>query len=219
MVAEMQAVNHSSVWRGADMARRKDWIVKLDAAEVAELENALASVKARAIGIPALDKRDFPLPRLAPKLADVLQQLESGRGFALLRGLPVTRYSKADAALIYWGIGTHFGPAFAQNAQGDVLGHVRDLGADWRSDLGARGYQTRYRLPFHNDSTDVVGLLCLRRAQAGGDSLIVSSTAVYNEILAHRPDLARALCDPFCVDRRGEESAGQKPYYVTPCFN
>ena len=101
MVAEMRMVNDPSVWRGADMASRDDWIVKLDLADVAELESALATVKARAIGIPALGKRDFPLPRLAPKLAGVLQQLESGRGFALLRGLPVTRYSKADAALIY----------------------------------------------------------------------------------------------------------------------
>ena len=201
------------------MARREDWIVVLDAADCNELEAALAHVKARGICIPALSKKDFPIPGVARKLAGVLAELEDGRGFALLRGLPVERYSTADAALIYWGIGSYFGPGFAQNAQGDMLGHVRDLGADWRADMKARGYQTRFGLPFHNDSTDVVGLLCLRKAKSGGASLIVSSTAVYNEMLARRPDLARALAEPFCVDRRGEESAGQKPYYVTPCFN
>ena len=219
MTIEMRAVDHPSVWRGPDMTRRDDWIVRLDDADCAELDAALRQAKARGIGIPALSKSDFPIPGVARKLVGVLAELEDGRGFALLRGLPVERYSKADAALIYWGIGAHFGPAFAQNAQGDMLGHVRDLGADWRSDMKARGYQTRLRLPFHNDSTDVVGLLCLCKAKSGGSSLIVSSTAVHNEILARRPDLARVLYGPFCVDRRHEESADQKPYYVTPCFN
>jgi len=219
MTIEMRAVNHPSVWRGPDMARHDDWLVRLDEADCAELDAALVQAKARDINILALSKSDFPIPGVARKLAGVLAELEDGRGFALLRGLPIKRYSKADAALIYWGIGAHFGPAFAQNAQGDMLGHVRDLGADWRSDMKARGYQTRLRLPFHNDSTDLVGLLCLRKAKSGGSSLIVSSTAVHNEILARRPDLARVLYEPFCVDRRHEESAGQKPYYVTPCFN
>ncbi|MFN0163868.1 MAG: TauD/TfdA family dioxygenase [Burkholderiales bacterium] len=219
MSIEMRAVDHPSVWRGSELAGRSDWIVRLDAADCAELDAALLQAKARGIGIPALSKKDFPIPGVARKLAGVLRDLENGRGFALLRGLPVERYSKTDAALIYWGIGAHFGPAFAQNAQGDMLGHVRDLGADWRSDMKARGYQTRFRLPFHNDSTDVVGLLCLRRARSGGDSLIVSSTAAHNEMLKRRPDLARALYEPFCVDRRDEESEGQKPWYVTPTFN
>ena len=219
MEQDMRPVTGPSVWTGPEMARRDDWLVHLDDDDVAELEAALAHARSRGIGIPQLTRKDFPLPRLASKLAGVLRELEQGRGFALIRGLDAERYSKADTALIYWGVGAHFGPAFAQNAQGEMLGHVRDLGADWRSDMKARGYQTRLRLPFHNDSTDLVGLLCLRRAKSGGDSLIVSSTAVHNTVLERRPDLAQVLYQPWCVDRRGEESAGQKPWYVTPCFN
>lgn len=209
--------DHPSAWRGPDMARRDDWIVRLDDADVAELEAALARAKAAGIGIPALGRGDFHVPRVAAKLLGVLRELEQGRGFALIRGLPIERYSKADAALIYWGIGAQMGPAFAQNAQGDVLGHVRDLGADY-ANTNARGYQTRARLPFHNDSTDVVGLLCLNKARSGGLSRIVSSTAVHNAMVAQRPDLAQAMYEPWCVDRRGEESPGQKGYYVTPFF-
>jgi hypothetical protein len=151
-------------------------------------------------------------------MARVRETLEDGIGFALVRGLPRERYSKADAALIYWGIGAQLGPAFAQNAHGEMLGHVRDLGVDWRTDSRARGYQTRLHLPFHNDSTDVVALLCLQKAKSGGASRIVSSTAVHDAFLERRPDLWRTMCEPFCVDRRGEESPGQKPWYVTPCF-
>jgi hypothetical protein len=210
---------HPSAWKGAQLKQQKDWILRLDEQDTDELDEALQQAKTHGMGIPSLSHRDFPLQRLTAKLATVRHELEDGRGFVLLRGLPVDRYSKADAALIYWGIGAHLGPAFAQNAQGDMLGHVRDLGADWKTDMKARGYQTRMHLPFHNDSTDVVGLLCLNKARSGGQSRIVSSTAIHNEFLQRRPDLWAVMHEPFCVDRRGEESPGQKPYYVTPCFN
>ncbi len=44
------------------------------------------------------------MPRVAKNMARVLRMLEDGCGFALIRGLPVERFSKADAARIYWGI-------------------------------------------------------------------------------------------------------------------
>jgi hypothetical protein len=33
------------------------------------------------------------------------------------------------SAMAYWGVGTYFGNARSQNAQGHLLGHVYDLGA------------------------------------------------------------------------------------------
>jgi hypothetical protein len=192
--------------------------MELADAEVDELSGALEKAKAKGLAIPALRAADFPLPRLQPKIEVIKREMAYGRGFVLLRGLPIQRLSKADAALMYWGLGAHLGPAFAQNAQGDVLGHVRDIGVDWTTNMKARGYQTHMRIPFHNDSTDVVGLLCLCKAREGGESQIVSSTALYNEFLDRRPDLLQEMMRPFCVDRRGEESVEQKPYYVQPCF-
>lgn len=218
MQPDPRLYDHPSVWRGPDMSRRDDWIVRLDEDDVRELEAALTAARQRGLGVPRLAREDFHVPRVARKLDGVREALENGRGFALVRGLPVGRHGKADSALMYWGIGAQLGPGFAQNAQGDVLGHVRDVGADWKTDMRARGYQTRFHLPFHNDSTDVVALLCLNQAKTGGASRIVSSTAIHNEFVLRRPDLWEVMCAPFCVDRRGEESPGQKPWYVTPCF-
>lgn len=210
---------HPSAWKSTDLARDEQWIVNLDKQDISEIDGALALARLRKLVIPQLSKDDFVVPGVARKMREVLHQLEEGRGFALIRGLPIERYSKADAARIYWGLGAHLGPAFAQNAQGDMLGHVRDLGADWKTEMKARGYQTRLHLPFHNDSTDVVGLLCLQKAKSGGASRVVSSASIHNEFVTKRPDLWAVMCQPFYVDRRGEESPGQKPYYVTPCFN
>jgi len=210
---------HPSAWTAAELAGRSDWITYLTPDDVSELENALAHIKKRGISIPHISRDDFPLPTFSGKLDTVRQALEDGVGIALIRGLPVDRYTKADAAAIYWGIGSHIGRACAQNAQGDMLGHVRDLGADLRSDMRARGYQTRNNLPFHGDATDIVGLLCLRKSKSGGASRIVSASKLYNVFAATRPDLCRLMAEPFYADRRGEEVDGRKPYYVRPCFS
>ncbi len=47
----------------------------------------------RAHRIEAMTKDQFPLPTLAPFLESVQRELLDGRGFALLKGLPVHRYS------------------------------------------------------------------------------------------------------------------------------
>lgn len=210
--------DHPSAWRGPEIAARADWLVRWDEDELRELEAALQAAKTAGLGIPALSSEHVDVPLVRRKMAQVRQVLEDGRGFVLMRGLPRDRYSKSDIALIYWIVGTQLGKAFAQNAHGDMLGHVRDLGADFRTNPKARGYQTRLRLPFHVDSTDVVGLLCLQKARSGGASRIVSSTAIHNEMLVRRPDLHALMCETFCLDRRGEENPGHKPFYRSPVF-
>ncbi|MEO7152774.1 MAG: TauD/TfdA family dioxygenase [Burkholderiaceae bacterium] len=205
-------------WRGPDMAARSDWIEPLSDADLAEIEAAAAPLVAREADIAALVAVDFPLPTLAPRLARLRHELLEGRGYTLLRGLPVARWSTRLAATAFFGLGTHLGHAVSQNAQGHLLGHVRDLGL--RSDDPAvRIYQTAERQTFHTDSADIVGLLCLQTARAGGDSALVSSTTLWNELRRRRPDLARRLLEPMATDRRGEVPPGALPFFSIPVFN
>ncbi len=157
---------------------------------------------------PRCRKEHFPLKRFARTLRLLQTEIENRLGITLIRGLPRDRYSAEEMGLIYWGIGAHLGRAVAQNAQGDVLGPVRDLGRDQYKDMHARGYQTASLLPFHNDSCDIVGLCCLETAKDGGLSAVASSVSVYNALLRSRPDLVKVLTQPFYADRRGEESEG-----------
>ena len=119
------------------------------------------------------------------------------------------------AATIFCGLGSHLGSARSQNAQGHILGHVRDLGRD-ASDPSTRIYQTSERQTFHTDSADVVGLLCIREAKEGGKSLLVSAVSIFNRMLETRPDLVRYLFDPIATDRRGEIPEGMEPYMTIP---
>jgi len=214
----LEEVVTRSAWLGRDIRDGEEWIYRLDADEIAEIDAALRHLQSTGRQIPDIGKEHFPLPRFARTLRLLQTEIENGLGIMVVRGLPRDRYSAEEMGLIYWGIGAHFGRAVAQNAQGDVLGHVRDMGRDQYKDMHARGYQTASLLPFHNDSCDIVGLCCLETAKTGGLSAVASSVAVYNALVRSRPDLVKVLTQPFHADRRGEESEGQKPYYVTPVF-
>jgi hypothetical protein len=208
-----------AAWYGPAWAGRDDWIVRLDDADVAEIEAALAAWSARADAGPApLEASDFPLPALGPRLAALRAELLDGRGFVLLKGVPVDRWRRRDASLAFIGLGAHLGRARSQNAAGHLLGHVKDVGLS-SADPTVRIYQTHERQTFHTDSCDVVGLLCLAQARRGGDSLLVSSTTIYNEMRRRRPDLAAALFEPLATDRRGEVPEGMDPWFEIPVFS
>jgi hypothetical protein len=205
-----------SAWRGEDMAAHPDrWLVQLTSGDIAELEQAAASFLAETKEIGEITKEKFPLPRFGAHLAKLRDTLINGIGFEVIRGLPVAKYSQEFAATIFCGVGAHLGSARSQNAMGHILGHVRDIGADAK-DPNTRIYQTAERQTFHTDSSDVVGLLCIREAMEGGKSLLVSTASIYNEMLRRRPDLAALLFDPIATDRRGEVPEGQKPYLEIP---
>jgi hypothetical protein len=126
--------------------------------------------------------------------------------------------SRPRAAAAFWGIGAYFGMALSQNAEGHMLGHVKDLGKDY-DDPVVRSYQTRAAMAFHNDACDMVALLCLNTAKSGGQSRVASSISVYNEMLKRRPDLAADLCGDMYWTLHGEVSPGQDPWYILPPFS
>jgi hypothetical protein len=176
------------------------------------------SFKAGGTPLTEISPASFPLPVLGKTLAGILKEMLEGRGFAMLRGFPVDRYTREEQAIAYLGLGSWFGRARSQNAKGHLLGHVKDLGLSI-TDPKVRYYQTNRKLEYHTDSVDVVGLLCLKTAKSGGESFIASSMTLYNEVLARRPDLLTALFEPFPTDRRGEVPEGMQPWFDMPIFH
>jgi len=205
-------------WNGRDIERDPDWITPLCAGELDELAAAARAALARGTSVGHMTRADFDLPRLGPKLAALSAELEAGRGFGVLRGIPVDDYDEPLPAVMFWGIGTHLGNAIAQNARGDLLGHVRDEGLTL-ADPHARGYQTRAAQSLHVDRCDVVGLLCRRKARSGGLSRIVSSMRIYNELLARAPWYLGVLYKAFAIDMRDEQLPGEPPVYYRPVFS
>jgi hypothetical protein len=212
-------VTGPSAWTGADLARRpEEWTYRLSPSELAEIDTAANAVRGRDLDIAQITRTDFPLPTLGPVLDRLRGEVLNGRGFVLIRGLPVEGRPIEDNAAAYWGIGTYFGNARSQNAKGHVLGHVRDLGLS-TTDPNVRIYQTTERQNYHTDSCDIVALLCLKTSKSGGLSSLVSSMSIYNTMAARHPDLLQRLLRPMPTDRRGEVPQGKQPWFELPIYN
>jgi hypothetical protein len=212
------ALKGPSAWI-ADGLAVDEWVHSLTPAEVDEVVRAADAFIATGRDLATLGAGGFPLPTLAPRLAVILRDdVLSGRGFAVIRGLDPARLDRRQCATAFLGLGVHLGNPRPQNAQGHILGHVKDLGRA-STDPTARLYQTHERQTYHTDSCDVVGLMCLRPAKQGGRSSLVSSVTLYNELMRARPDLARLLFQPVATDRRGEAAPGQAPWFNIPVFN
>jgi hypothetical protein len=211
-------VRDRSAWYGSELAERTNWIEWLSKVEIAELEGAVHKLEESQVDFAFITANDVQIPALASRLQQFLEEVLDGRGFVLIKGLPIEHWTKRQAALAFLIAGVHLGNLRMQNAEGHLLGHVRDLGRS-STDPNIRIYQTRERQTHHTDSCDVVGLLCLRAAKTGGLSSLVSSTTIFNEMLRCRPDLLRVLLDPIETDRRGEVPEGGEPYFTIPVFN
>jgi hypothetical protein len=207
----------AQAWYGPDMAARTDWIHSFTPAELAELDAVVQAADASGRDLLAFGIEDFPLPGLRPRLDAVRHELLHGRGFHLFRGIPVSRYSLRQSAIAYWALGLQLGEPVSQNGKGHVLGHVANLGLNY-ADPEVRGYQTAARLSYHTDSSDIVGLLCLRTSKSGGLSSIVSSTTIWNELVHTRPDHAQTLLGEFHRTRWGEIPEQKQKWGGNPIF-
>jgi hypothetical protein len=205
----------AATWLGPELRRANDWLYTLSPGEVADLERGLAQARATGKPLRELTRDDFPLPVLGPAIRGWLEALQHGRGFLNVRGVPVERYGDDDIGRLHWGLGLYLGTAVSQNAAGDLLGHVRDTGDD-PNDPSVRLYKTHAAQGFHSDGSDLVGLLCIRQGRTGGVNRLVSTTALYNEILRRRPDLAPLLYEPFHWDRNEEQAPGEPPFFSLP---
>jgi len=197
-----------AAWRGRDLATSTAWRSQLSSDDVAELDRALAVAKATGRPLNALGAADLPVPTLAAKIGAWRCEVADGRGFVLVQGFPVERWGPDDTAIVFYGLGLHLGVPGAQNPEGDLLGHVRDTGADPRM---VRAYRTATNIAYHCDAADLVGLMCLQPARHGGLSRIVSSSSIYNALLAEHPELVERMYRPFLLDTYGESGIDYVP--------
>ena len=192
-------IDCAAAWQAGQLPSLDEMAYCLTQDEVEEIKAAVISARALAVPVRNLSAADFPLPGLSPRIALWREELSQGRGFQVIRGVPVGGWSQEEAELFFWCFGLHVGRPGEQNPDGHLLGHVIDLGTS-AGDPMARLYKTAANIDYHCDAADVVGLLCLNKAKSGGQSRIVSSVSVFNELIKRRPDLATRLFEPLQLD-------------------
>ncbi|MGH6619515.1 MAG: TauD/TfdA family dioxygenase [Alphaproteobacteria bacterium] len=209
MARELTEVKGSSAWKSRDLGAARSWVRSLTPRMAAEIEAAVRAVKAAGIPFNEIARADFPLRETADLLAESYDDLNAGRGFAVIGGFPAGRFGYDESLLAYGGLAAYLGRIVVQNYEGQLAVDVIDKGIPY--DHKSRGYSSNKLLPFHTDGADYAGLLCLGEAAEGGLSLIASAAAIYNEILRTRPDHMETLLRGFYHHRRGQHDPGENP--------
>jgi hypothetical protein len=202
-------------WNAAELAADKAWIFTLSAAGARDLLGAARAAWREGQPLLAYRRDEFDLGHALPTLRAAFEEQRSGRGLALVRGLPREGVSQAEFELMTWAIGLHFGVARPQGKQTHYVSRVENAGNAYRTGTG-RGYNSNADLDFHTDTADVVLLACYNDALAGGMSMATSTLAAHNTMARERPDLAERLHDTYCFSRQGEQAADEGAFLTCP---
>lgn len=213
-----EPIDDATVWTAADFPADRSWMKPFSPEMLEEIDAALRRAKARGVAPKDITPADFPLETTAPLLRAVHRDLECGPGFVVLSGFPADAYDHEDLVLAYSGLCRHLGRITLQNREGEYILDVTDKGKAY--DSQQRGYHSNAHLGFHCDGANTVVLLCTETALEGGESLLVSGPAVYNEIARHRPEHLAPLIRGFYHHRRDQREAADAPVtaYRTPVF-
>src|SRR5262252_4725202 len=168
-----QHASASFAWKASSFKDPSDYLVELTSDDRGELLAALESLEksSRLAPVHALKKSDFRLTGLGKKLERGYEEVRSGKGFVVLRGLPFEGLTLEQFTACAWGIGTYFGRTLSQNAQGDLVTSVIDATAE---DATPRMYRSNLELRPHTDVTAMISLACWQKSASGGASIIVS---------------------------------------------
>lgn len=196
-----------AAWSGEELAADTSWQFALTAEMASEVRAECARARSLGLTVEDLEQRGFDLPLTSTLLDVAVDCVENGRGLAVISGLPVDGLADEDDAYLYAGVARNLGVSIVQDTDGTKTDRVQDRGLDY-SDISVRGYTTSAQLTPHCDSGDIVALLCLRQAAAGGENTMSSSLSVYNEILERRPDLLDALYRGVHFNIRGNGPPG-----------
>ncbi len=215
-----KAVDNPGLWYSNDLTDSQRQTI-LEPRLVDELLEATAQLNKDQLSAPGFSHESFATKTTRDFFRTLLEQLENGVGFAVIREHSFADLSPDDKENLFWGIGLHLGQAVPINADGELLGHVRDYGYDITSPH-VRNYQTTEELIPHNDSCDILGLMCVQNARSGGHSAIASAIAIHHKIQRTRPEFLKQLYQPLPIDRRGErgwQEEGSSPWYALPVFS
>jgi TfdA family taurine catabolism dioxygenase TauD len=212
-----------SVWAPCDI-RPEEYRVVLSTTCLDEIRRAADEI--REFPLPTILRRpdDFAMPACRREMARVREMLDRGRRFAIVDHLPVGQIDTAGATAVYWLLSSMVSRPVAQKLDGTMIYDVLDTGQEALPGSGVRPDKTNIEIRFHNDNAynetppDYVGLLCLRQAQSGGHSRVVSFHTVHNALRDRYPDRLERLYQPFWFDRQREFRPGESPIFAAPVF-
>jgi alpha-ketoglutarate-dependent taurine dioxygenase len=200
-------------WEAQDLVKDTSWVYRPTSNVYEPLAASASRLVAAGKQLFDVNVTDFDYgPGLLALMKDVKTELRERSGLALLKQVPLDQMDNAQTEMFYWGLGLLLGVPMPQGKNSQFISNVRNDGGAYRSTQG-RGYNTNSQLDFHSDGSDIVGLLCLRQAPVGGDSMVSSSVRALQLMRECVPHLYEELQQPFTFSRQGEQAADETLHY------
>jgi alpha-ketoglutarate-dependent taurine dioxygenase len=223
MIAVDKPIDGPSVWTRRDV-RAEDYLLELSPLCLDEIRRAVDEIGTFPLPAILRGPDDFAMPACCRAMNQVRQILDHGRRFAIVDRLPVAEMDGAEATTIYWLLSSMVSRPVAQKLDGTMIYDVLDTGQQALPGSGIRPDKTNIEIRFHNDNAyndtppDYVGLLCLRQAQSGGHSRVISFHTAHNLLLARHQSQLERLYQSFWFDRQREYHPGEQPIFAAPVF-
>ena len=193
-------IDHPSAWTIAQVGGREGFTHRLGKEHIEALDELVARTKH--LPSTAVTREQFSTPVIDSLMTAARHQVLNGTGVIVLSGLDIGRYDLDTFERIVWGLGTHIGTGVVQSARRDLVGKVQKE----ENPAIVRGYTSDLELMPHGDFHEVMALCVFSKAESGGESGLVSTLSIHNEIFANRPDLLEPLYEGFyqdAIDRNG----------------
>lgn len=214
---KINTIKSHQAWTVKDIENNNFWYHSVSAEELKELKEHLHLIKRDGDNfINLIPPKD--MIKINALAARMLQQLTDGYGMFLLKGIPIDE----DALKIYWLLSMFLGKACIQTRKGCLLYSLKNeapakVGEIVDGEL-VRGTKTNDEIGLHTDPCHILGMLCLQTSTKGGESTLVSTITIHNEMYKENKSLLEELYKPFYSDRQyinldGYSNISDNPYF------
>lgn len=152
---------------------------------------------------PSGDPNIANIPEVVALCSQVNESLINGAGFTILKVNEELSNNSHLLISAFWNFFTCLGKPLPQYSTGELFFKVQDSGtAPIRNHYSA----TNRGGGFHTDGTFLpetpfyVGLMCIRQAKHGGDSILIDGRAIYRELSLNYPDALSSLEKKYHFD-------------------
>lgn len=223
--AALHPIHGPAAWTSAELVRSGWWGAELSRVELDQLDAALVhllksgDVEWTEDDVPLnITRANFPIgSELVSRLSAMSDALEE-RGATMIANMPVDKYDVPELAAAYLGLCAHLGQWVPQSSAGlrsKSRGYGLPLGkirAEMSGNTPIEGKQSNNYFRLHTDRCDVLSLLSIRTARAGGRSRIASAVKIHDLMVERHPELAALLYAP--IPRIWEAGVSELPVWA-----
>lgn len=186
-------------WNGSELAGDWRYVYRLKDSDILEIDAALTAFKDCELDGDLVNSENFPLPKLQNNLRKLCYEVHHGKGFFLMRGLDLKKYSVEDGMIIFLGIQSYIAQQRGrQDDRGNMIVHIISDSTAFSSPIKSlHSRHSNSSIAFHTEETgDIIAWQTRNTAARGGRCIISSAHTIYNVLAATRPDIIRTLARP-----------------------